>query len=146
MENILAPCNSVLNYLDDVIVFGSSELEHDKNLEEVLAILKEYNVLLNGEKCIFKTEKLVFLGHVLSTEGINPDPEKINTIINFRPPSSKEELRSFLGMVTYVGKFIPDLADLTDQKRHEVYLGPTPRSSIPKVKGTVEQDANSVIF
>lgn len=117
MESILAPCNCVVNYLDDVIVFGSTETEHDENLKKVLEIFKEANVLLNRGKCVWKTGKLSFLGHILSNEGINPDPGKIDTIMKFRPPNNKEELRSFLGLVTYLGKFIPDLAELTEPLR-----------------------------
>ncbi|XP_058977362.1 uncharacterized protein K02A2.6-like [Musca domestica] len=118
MESILAPCNCAINYLDDIIVFGKTEAEHDGNLKEVLAILEKANVMLNKDKCIWKARRLLFLGHILSDKGINPDPEKIDTIMNFRPPTNKEELRSFLGLVTYLGKFIPDLADLTDKLRN----------------------------
>ncbi|XP_061395874.1 uncharacterized protein K02A2.6-like, partial [Musca vetustissima] len=95
MENILAPCTGVVNYLDDVIVFGSTEDEHDKRLKEVLKVFGDANVLLNDEKCVWKTGQLLFLGHILSVEGISTDPDKIDTVL----------------------KFIPDLADFTEPLR-----------------------------
>lgn len=104
--------------MDDVILFGSTESEHDENLKMLMTLFKEANVLLNEEKCIWKSNELRFLGHILSKEGINPDPEKIETIMKFRSPTNKEELRSFLDLVTYLAKFIPDLGDLTDALRY----------------------------
>lgn len=112
-ESLLAPCRNCLNYMDDIVVYGSSELEHDGCLKAVQEILKKNNVLLNDEKCVIKATELSFLGHRLSGKGIDPDPEKVKTILQFRIPETKEETRSFLGLVTYVGKFIPDLADIT---------------------------------
>lgn len=106
-----------MNYIDDVIIFAQTEEQHDIVVKEVLKIFRENNVLLNNDKCIWKTNKLTFLGHILSSEGIEADPEKVETIMGFRDPKNKEELRSFLGLVTYVGKFIPDLANHTDPLR-----------------------------
>ncbi|XP_055914211.1 uncharacterized protein K02A2.6-like [Eupeodes corollae] len=99
MENILAPCQNAMNYLDDIIVFGLSEEEHDRELRD---------------KCSFKVDELKFLSHVSTTAGISADPNKVKTILEFRSPNTKEETRSFLGLVTYLGKFIPDLADTTE--------------------------------
>jgi hypothetical protein len=73
--------------------------------------------MLNEEKCRYNVQELDFLGHHLSSNGIRPDPRKIQTILNFRTPNNKEEIRSFLGLVTYLGKFIPDLANITDPLR-----------------------------
>lgn len=114
MEQILAPCQNSLNFLDDIIVFGTDEQEHDECLKIVLQILKENDVTLNEEKCCFKVRELNFLGHKLSDKGIDVDSKKVNEIMSFRSPVNKEELRSFLGLVTYVGKFIPDLGTTTD--------------------------------
>ena len=116
-ESILAPCKNCLNYLDDIIVFGENESQHNEQLEIVLKTLKDYNVTLNQAKCVFKTTSIQFLGHCLSSNGINPDSEKVRTIIEFRDPETKEETRSFLGLVTYLGKFIPDLATITEPLR-----------------------------
>lgn len=117
LEEMLSPCPNAMNYIDDVIIFAQTEEQHDIVVKEVLKIFRENNVLLNNDKCIWKTNKLTFLGHILSSEGIEADPEKVETIMGFRDPKNKEELRSFLGLVTYVGKFIPDLANHTDPLR-----------------------------
>jgi len=117
LEERLAKCPNALNYIDDVIVFGSSLEEHDKMLEMVKVIFKENNIFLKKDKCVWKTQRLKFLGHILSDTGISADPEKVQVITAFRPPKNKEELRSFLGLVTYVGRFLPDLADTTEPLR-----------------------------
>jgi len=75
------------------------------------------------------------LGHILSNHGIEAEPEKINTITSFRPPKNKEKIRSFLGLVTYVGKFIPELANKTDPLRRLL------RKDEKFIWGAKEQDA-----
>lgn len=72
---------------------------------------------LNAGKCIFGVSELHFLGHNLSANGIVPDVEKTSAIKEFRAPKNAEEVRSFLGLVNYIGKFIPDLATITDPLR-----------------------------
>lgn len=113
MEQILADCENSVNYIDDVLVFGENELEHDKALDKVMKALKSRDVLLNQNKCVFKVTEIMFLGHTLSSTGIRPAEEKTNVLKSFRTPVNAEELRSFLGMVTYVGRFLPDLATAT---------------------------------
>lgn len=98
IEGLLATCSNCLNYIDDVIIFGNTEEEHDKAVKEVLQVFKEHNLVLNEEKCIWKTQKLKFLGHILSDKGFTADPEKIKAITEFRAPNTKEETRSFLGL------------------------------------------------
>ncbi|XP_046868922.1 uncharacterized protein K02A2.6-like [Drosophila willistoni] len=111
---LLAGCPNALNYIADVIVFGKNEEEHDKALTAVLKVFDTHNVVLNKQKCVYKTTKLKFLGHILSDHGIEADPEKVKVITDFRAPKTKEETRSFMGLVTYLGKFIPDLDNTTD--------------------------------
>ena len=117
LELILSPCENCFNFLDDIIVFGSTEEEHDKCLSKVMSILNNNNVTLNKRKCLFKVKELKFLGHILSNKGINVDNSKVEAIQNFRAPNNKEELRSFLGLVSYVGKFLPNLGTETDKLR-----------------------------
>ncbi|XP_046868488.1 uncharacterized protein LOC124460946 [Drosophila willistoni] len=109
--------SNALNYIDYVIVFGKNEEKHDKALTAVLEIFDTHKVVLNKQKCVYKTTKLKFLGHILSDHDIEADPEKVRVITDFRAPKTKEKTRSFLGLVTYVGKFIPDLANTTEPLR-----------------------------
>lgn len=114
MEQILATVSSnVVNYIDDILVFAKSEEEHDRILRQVLRILKEKGIMLNQEKCIFKVPVVEFLGHKISNQGIEPTKRKIEALQKFRAPSSTEEVRSFLGLITYLARFLPDLATTT---------------------------------
>lgn len=117
MESILAGCKNTVVFIDDIVIFGSTEEEHDSSVKETLKVLNDHGILLNDHKCKFKQREIVFLGHKLSSEGISPADEKVKSILQFRAPRTKEELRSFLGLVTYVSKFIPDLATLNSPLR-----------------------------
>lgn len=114
LEEVLAPFPSAFNYLDDVIIYGMNEQEFEATVAAVKKTFEDQNILLNEDKCIWKTKQMKFLGHILSTEGIEIDPEKVRVILQCRPPTTREETRSFLGLVSYVGKFIPDLATNTE--------------------------------
>lgn len=117
MEQILSGCEGCLNFSDDIIIFGATKTEHDSRLKVVLDRLREYNVLLNEEKCIYGAEAIQFLGHRLSAQGIKPAIDKVLAIKKFREPQTAEEVRSFLGLVNYVGKFIPNLATISEPLR-----------------------------
>ncbi|XP_062700623.1 uncharacterized protein K02A2.6-like [Aedes albopictus] len=117
MEQILCGCEGCVNFIDDVIVFGADQEEHDARLQMVLRRMSDMNVLLNNSKCVYGVTELKFLGHFLSDNGITPDSDKLESIKNFREPKTAEETRSFLGLVNYVGKFIPNLATLTEPLR-----------------------------
>lgn len=117
MEQILAGLEACLNYIDDIIIYGKTREQLKERIDRVLNRLKEYNVKLNEEKCIFEATELTFLGHILSANGITATPDKVEAIRNFRQPLNAEETRSFLGLVNFVGKFIPDLATITDPLR-----------------------------
>lgn len=113
MEQILAECDNVINFIDDIMIFGADEEEHDEALQKVLTVLKSRDILLNHDKCIYKVKEIEFLGHLLSHQGIRPATNKIDSLQKFREPNTSEEVRSFLGLVTYVGRFLPDLATKT---------------------------------
>ncbi|XP_055604370.1 uncharacterized protein K02A2.6-like [Uranotaenia lowii] len=110
MESILAGCKNTVIFIDDVVIYGSTEKEHDGSLKHTLEVLKAYGIVLNDHKCQYKQNEIRFLGHKLSSNGVAPAEQKVKTILQFRSPNTKEELRSFLGLVTYVSRFIPNLA------------------------------------
>lgn len=112
MERILVECPNTVNFIDDILIYGKTEKEHDRCLKKTLETLKQNNIKLNDHKCKYKMKEVCFLGHLLSESGISPSKDKVSAILNCREPKTKEELRSFLGLVTYVSKFIPDLATL----------------------------------
>ncbi|XP_062533173.1 uncharacterized protein LOC134202123 [Armigeres subalbatus] len=117
MESILAECPNTVVFIDDIMTFGSTEEEHDAEVKKTLNTLKRYGILLNDHKCKFKQTQTAFLGHILTSEGIAPAEEKVKSILQFRSPQTKEELRSFLGLVTYVSRFIPNLATVNHPLR-----------------------------
>lgn len=114
MESMLSHCQNVIVFIDDLLIYGATENEHDLCLTKVMTVLKDQDVLHNSQKCRIKMKEVKFLGHILSAEGIRPTEDKIQAIKSFKAPNSKEELRSLLGLINYVGKFMPDLATLTD--------------------------------
>lgn len=117
METIVAGLEGVVIYLDDIMVYGRSGEEHNRRLKALLDRLKSYGILLNQHKCQYNVTSLQFLGYDLSANGVKPTESRVHAIQKFRPPLSTSELRSFLGLVTYVGRFIPHLASKTDSLR-----------------------------
>ena len=123
MEAVLAGLSGIVIYIDDIIVFGATKQEHDKRLEDVKKRLKEYGVLLNEAKCVYAVEELEFLGHTLCTQGIRPTENRMAAVKNFREPGNISELKSFLGLITYVSRFIPNLAEKTEPLRQLLRSG-----------------------
>ena len=80
---------------------------------KVLESVQSAGLKLNKDKCKFEVTATAFLGHKISGEGVEADPSKIQAILNMPEPTSKKELQRFLGIITYLGKFIPNLSDLT---------------------------------
>lgn len=117
MERIVGPCDGCLVYIDDIIVYGATKMEHDQRLDAVLLVLKKNNIKLNEKKCLFGVTSLKFLGHHLSATGIRPSIDKCKDIKSCREPRTVEEVRSLLGLINYVGRFIPDLATKSDPLR-----------------------------
>ncbi|XP_058458875.1 uncharacterized protein K02A2.6-like [Malaya genurostris] len=110
MCEMLAGIDGVMVYIDDVIVWGANLIEHNERLQKVLKVLDENHALLNKTKCLFEVHELEILGFKISGKGISPTDDKISAIQNFRIPETKEEVRSFLGLVNFVGHFIPHLS------------------------------------
>ncbi|UYV62474.1 LLGL1 [Cordylochernes scorpioides] len=111
MTQLLGNIEGVVCFMDDIVVYGSSLEEHNERVRQVLKKIQEEGMTLNPEKCQFGVETVKFLGHTLSSEGLFIDEEKLDAITKMEAPRSTKELKSFLGMVNYLGKFIPNLAD-----------------------------------
>ncbi|XP_046409071.1 uncharacterized protein LOC124173951 [Ischnura elegans] len=102
MSEALAGLKGVINVMDDILVFGATEKEHDERLQAVLQRLRERGITLNSDKCKFRVKETKFLGHIISaSEGIKPDPDKITAIERMSQPETVAEIRRFLGMVHY---------------------------------------------
>jgi len=112
IRDALRKCDGVANIADDIIVHGRGTEHHDQRLFAVLDRLQELNLTLNKEKCEFRMSKLTFFGHVVTSRGIDPSEEKVGAIRDAEPPKSVSEARSFLGLVQYSAKFLPDLSSV----------------------------------
>ena len=110
MSQILSGLPGVVCMIDDILVFGQSQQEHDQRLDSVLKIISKAGITLNSEKCEFSKNSVKFLGHVIDEVGIHPDPNKVQAILDIKAPTNVVELRRFLGMVTYLSKFSPNLS------------------------------------
>jgi hypothetical protein len=99
-------------YLDDIIVFSRTFRQHLKDLSQVFERLKQANVKLKASKCHLFKKELVYLGHLVSREGIRPDPRKIEALEKMPIPSSVPQLRAFVGFCGFYHKFIKNFAIL----------------------------------
>lgn len=97
--------------MDDIIVWGSTKAEHDVRLKQVFKATRKANLKLNREKCQLGVKELTFVGDILSSEGIRPDPRKVSAIENMPRPQCKKDVQRFNGMINYMGKFIPNLSE-----------------------------------
>jgi len=104
-------------YIDDLICYAETidELEH--RLKKVFQRCREYNLRLNKSKCKLGLLEIEVLGHVVSSQGIRPNPKKVQAVESATPPANVSELRSFLGTCNYLMKFVPNFAELCEPLR-----------------------------
>ena len=107
----------VRNISDDIIIGAKSMAEARLRLKVVLQRLRERNITINMKKSKFLQESVLYMGHVLSAEGISPDQTRVEAISSLKAPTNVHELQSFLGMVTYCSKFLPNFSTVTDPLR-----------------------------
>lgn len=99
-------------YIDDIVIGGTSKDDLNERVSKVLGKIAEYGLYLNATKCEFERTSIVFLGHVLSAEGISADPSRIAPLIEMSAPTSLEEGRRVMGTLGYYRRFVPDYAKL----------------------------------
>mgnify|MGYP001794878679 FL=1 len=117
ISKIIQGLQGVANLADDIIVHATTREEHDRRLCEVFSRLEQANMTLNQEKCVIGVQQLDFLGHVLSSKGIDPDACKVEAVKQAAVPKTVGEMKSFLGLTSYVSKFIPHYSHTTDPLR-----------------------------
>ncbi|XP_058828562.1 uncharacterized protein K02A2.6-like [Topomyia yanbarensis] len=113
MSRILENVENVIIYIDDILVFGKTLEDLHKTVARVLQILRVNNLTLNTAKCEFDKTRIKFLGHELNEQGFHIDDSKVKNILNFREPATASELRSFLGLASFVSPYIGNFSDLT---------------------------------
>ena len=105
-------CQSLLLYLDDIVIYSSSVDQHLQRLELVLGRLHQEGLKVKLEKCAFFKQEVSYLGHVISRQGVSTDPKKIEAVASWQRPGHVSELRSFLGFVSYYRRFVEGFAKL----------------------------------
>ncbi|UYV67705.1 hypothetical protein LAZ67_5001654, partial [Cordylochernes scorpioides] len=114
MNSILSHLEGVVCYIDDVIVYAQSIEQLYQRLKKVFERFQQVGLKLNKSKCKFALNELEILGHIVSKDGIRPDPKKIESVLSFSKPENVDSLKSFLGTCGFLRKFIPDFSKLAE--------------------------------
>lgn len=103
--------------MDDILIYAKTKEELQQHTNKVVQKLRDVGAKLNYDKCVFNQPSVKFLGHVLTAEGLKVDEDKIESIERIGDPKNKTELQRLLGMLQYLQKFVPNLAEMTGPLR-----------------------------
>ena len=117
MDAILEQCPGVIGIQDDMVIFGVDQEDRDANLINLLNVCQKEGLVLNSKKLELRRERVTFFGAEYGAQGMHPDPKKVQGITEMTAPMDKQQLQSFLGMVNYMGTFIPNLSHHTEPLR-----------------------------
>ena len=107
----------VETYIDDILIYAPTEKEHDRRIRAVLPRCRDANLILNKDKCVIKTRELKSLGHIISPDGVKADRAKVAAIVDMPVPESKEDVRRFIGLISYLSKYRPNLSSIATPLR-----------------------------
>lgn len=115
MDRVIRGLDKTVCFIDDVLIGGSTVQECKNNLINVMRRFKDHNVRINIEKCQLFETSVIYLGHEISGEGIKPNKKKLDALVHAPKPTNLIQLKSYLGLLNYYGKCIPNLsAELCD--------------------------------
>ena len=117
LRQVLRNYPGTANIADDIVVHSKGKAEHDERLLKVFHTLSAAGLTLNQEKCQLSMTQLEFMGHLISDRGIGPTKTRVEAVEKAREPQSASEVRSFLGLVNFSARFIPNLATITEPLR-----------------------------
>ena len=113
LDGIFLDVAGVTGIADNMVIYGRSDLEHDKHLINFLEVCRKNTLTLNPDKMQFRLPQVSFFGHQWSARGLSPDLKKIAAVKRMNLPQDVEMMRSFLGLVNYLNRFSPHLAELS---------------------------------
>ena len=113
MDETFEGLPGITHLVDDIIVTGRTQEEHDTNLRAMLERAAAKNLKLNPDKLTVGAQEVEYFGHIISADGLKPDPTKVKAIQDMPPPVDKKELQTMLGMINYPAKFAPQLSETT---------------------------------
>ena len=138
--------------MDDIVVWGKDQAEHDMCLKQVMDKAKACGLKFNKGKCRFRQNQFSYVEHVLSGEGLKADPEKIRAVQDMKRPQSQRELMTFLGFIQYLKKFMPNMADISAplrkliEKAAEWKWTETEENSFNKLKKTGNRSSSTQVL
>lgn len=100
-------------YLDDIVIYGNSLQDHNNKLREVFYRLAQHNLKLQPDKCEFLKTEVMYLGHLITQDGVKPDPRKIEAVKNYPIPKNPKDIKGFLGLAGYYRRFINNFSKLS---------------------------------
>jgi len=116
-NDVFGDIDGVHIIFDDLIIAANSEKQHDLILRQVLERARHKGVKFNRSKVQYKVTQVRYVGHIVSSDGVRPDDAKIRAIVDMPSIADKKDLQRFLGMVTYLSKFVPNFSSHTDTLR-----------------------------
>ena len=124
---------TLLFYLDDICIFSSSVDEMLNRIEMVLECLQDFNLKIKPKKSFFFQSKVLFLGHILSKDGISPNPDKIQKVKDWPVPTNAKEVHSFLGLASYYCQFVPQFVKWANPL-HDLIRPVATKKSHPRIR------------
>lgn len=154
IHEVVRELDVVYPYIDDIFIASSSSEEHRDHLRQLFKRLEEYNLAINVAKCEFGKSELTFIGHSVSPDGISPLPDRVEAVRNFQRPTTVKELKSFLAVINFYRRFIPNavvaqtpLLDMTSgNKRNDRSLLEWTDSTVSAFEQCKQQLANAALL
>jgi len=112
INDVLRGLDFVFAYIDDVLIASRDEVEHVRHVRAVLERFQRYGVAISPAKCVFATDSMSFLGHVIDKDVCRPNAERVTAIHEWTLPNTKKELQRFLGSINFYHRFIPNAAEM----------------------------------
>ncbi|GFW41720.1 retrovirus-related Pol polyprotein from transposon 297 [Trichonephila clavipes] len=111
MHEVLRGLPFCFVYLDDILCYSENAEEHRSHLRTIFQRLSSYGLKLNISKCVFGVTELIFLGHLITPDGIKPFPDKVQAVLDYKQPETVGSLRKFLGLLNFYRRFLPEAAE-----------------------------------